>query len=596
MTQAKFPLKYSAWYQKFINTGLINTTLASKVLHGIRHGFDAHINSATTTLQSAKRNHATSLAGRLHILTDILRGIDTGFLLGPYDPKDVPDVIWSPLGTVPKDITKFRMIHDLSFRGNGTDSVNSLIDSQYTYVSYIQTRAVVQFIDSLGTNALFWVADMQDAYRRVPIRPQDRRFLGMKWEGKIITCASLPFGLSTSCAIYTCFAEAVRQLTIHSHKNLFLSNGQELLFNYLDDFFGGHSSPTIAHQQFKAFLPLLNDLGIPTQPWKCQSPNTIQKILGFLYNSRTRMISIPPAKVHIIISRINHLLELAKTKVSRRQIAKVSGVLMWVSQVIFPAKAMLRRIQYYVDCTKYGWDIRHIRLPATIKADLVWWKRILASTANGISFDYILKSPQDANIHIWTDAAGTDFLGCGGLSSTGHYFQLQWSTFRLSAAAIHLLQSDIVYKEFFAIVLAALLWAPLFTNKSVTFHCDNQGVVDIISAKNCAYHRTDLMDLMRILAETAILNRFWFWANHISGSDNIEADNLSRFKASPFARLDKPSSHTIPSLAPLFHSNPQFSSATLSPVSPSAIVSHVRFLLRLLSTVEYNFKLATKCS
>ena len=369
--------------------------------------------------------------------------------------------------------------------------------------------------------------------------------------------------LSASCQIYSTFAEGIRQIVIHNHEDLFLLKLAELLFNYLDDFFGGHPDPRVAQQQFRVFLKIIEELGIPTQPRKCHAPATMQVILGFLYDSILQRISIPAKKVQVILDRIDHLLHHLRSqhKISRRELARVTGVLMWASQVIFPAKAMLRRLQFYVDQDKFDWDTRWIRLPVSVQCDLIWWKHIIQSAYNGISFRYLLQTPQDADIHIWSDAADTDYLGCGAYSTYLDFYQLRWSDLKLTRKSQQLLQQDIVYKEFVALVLAVLLWGHKFTNRSVTFHCDNKAVVGIVIAKNCSYSRLDLMDLMRLLAETAFHHRFWFWIEHIDGTKNIEADKLSRFKRQPFKRLYQASFHKEPSLQPFFAKQPHFSSA-----------------------------------
>ena len=563
-----------------------NAHLARSVLKGIQNGFDPHIDTTQGSVTSATRNHPTSPKAKLHIIKDLLRGLDLGFLLGPisvHDPR-AQSIIWSPVGTVPKDIDKLRLIHDLSHRASGT-SVNDLIDSKYTYVSYIQTREVVQFIDSLGPGALFWIADMQDAYRRVPIIPRQRRFLGIQWENMFVISACLPFGLSASCQIYSTFAEGIRQIAINTNPGLFLFHQRQMLFNYLDDFFGQHPDLKIAAQQFQAFLALIAELGIPTQDRKCHKPATQQIILGFLYSSVTRIISIPQRKIKIILRRLDRLIQLSTGKVSRREIATVVGVLMWAAQVIFPAKAMLRRLQYFVDKTKWGWDQRQIQLNNSVRCDLVWWKTIIQSSHNGISFDYILKTPKDADIHIWTDAAGTDFRGCGGYSTLLDFYQIRWDKIPLSNKSRQLLQEDIVYKEFLALVVTVLLWGHKFTNKAVTFHCDNKSVVGIVTAKNCDYARHDLMDLMRVLAETAFKHRFWFWIDHVPGKQNIEADRLSRWQSQPFQRLYSQPARTTPELSPFFAKQPSFSESSV--LCEWDAYSSVNMLISLLSVFRY---------
>ena len=62
----------------------------------------------------------------------------------------------------------------------------------------------------------------------IPIHPEDRRLLGMRWEGIIFIDAALPFGLTLPPKIFTAIADALELMV-----------EQEALcsiMHYLDDF------------------------------------------------------------------------------------------------------------------------------------------------------------------------------------------------------------------------------------------------------------------------------------------------------------------------------------------------------------------------
>ena len=49
-------------------------------------------------------------------------------------------------------------------------------------LSYTSVDAVVEKILDLGRNALLAKLDIKQAYRMIPVHPQDRLLLGMEWE------------------------------------------------------------------------------------------------------------------------------------------------------------------------------------------------------------------------------------------------------------------------------------------------------------------------------------------------------------------------------------------------------------------------------
>ena len=117
---------------------------------------------------------------------------------------------------------------------------------------------------------------------------------------------------------------------------------------------------------------------------------------------------------------------------------------------------------------------------------------------------------------------------------------------------------DSLYPELFALTVAAFIWAPLFTNKSITFHCDNAATVFILAKRSVPRHRSDILYLVKSLTKVALISRFYFWVVHIPGVSNIEADALSRFKINPFRKLLLPNRPLDQHIAPFFKLNPNY--------------------------------------
>ena len=130
--------------------------------------------------------------------------LDAGRLAGPFDSKPFPDFVISPLGLIPKkEAGEFRLIHDLSFPHY--DSVNDHIPKEACRVSYETLDDIVALVKTNGPGSLIAKADIESAFRIIPIHPDDYHLLGFTWEDKFFYDKCLPMGCSTSCTIFESF-------------------------------------------------------------------------------------------------------------------------------------------------------------------------------------------------------------------------------------------------------------------------------------------------------------------------------------------------------------------------------------------------------
>ena len=93
----------------------------------------------------------------------------------------------SRFGVIPKPHQpgKWRLITDLSSPKGS--SVNDGVAPALCSVSYASVDDAVRCIACLGRGALLAKFDIASAYRAVPVHPEDRRLLGMKWRGNVGT-------------------------------------------------------------------------------------------------------------------------------------------------------------------------------------------------------------------------------------------------------------------------------------------------------------------------------------------------------------------------------------------------------------------------
>lgn len=72
--------------------------------------------------------------------------------------------------------------------------------------------------------------DIKNAYRIIPILPDDRYLLDMKWRDQYFIDLALPFGLRSAPAIFNTLADLFEWSLQHNY------NVADLL-HYLDDYF-----------------------------------------------------------------------------------------------------------------------------------------------------------------------------------------------------------------------------------------------------------------------------------------------------------------------------------------------------------------------
>jgi len=161
------------------------------------------------------------------------------FELG-YQPERIQI---SPIGIVPKKNKpgKWRLITDLSSPEGS--SVNDAISTEHSSLKYPS----IDHLSSLAlesTSSPYLVrADIQEAYRNVPVHPDDQLFLGIIWDKSVYIDKMFPFGLRSAPIIFSGVADALQWI--------FINNGISRLLHYLDDFILVADSKQQAEEQKK---------------------------------------------------------------------------------------------------------------------------------------------------------------------------------------------------------------------------------------------------------------------------------------------------------------------------------------------------------
>ena len=333
----------------------------------------------------------------------------------------------------------------------------------------------------LGRGALLVKLDLKNAYRNVPVHPDDRMLLRVQWKGQVYVDSALPFGLHSAPKIFTALVDGLSWA--------FQKEGIVHTIHYLDDFLfiGAPGSPQCAASLSKA-LEICATLGVPETSNKIDGPTTQLSFLGIEMDTLSFQLRLPVAKLSALKSLIAQW--QTKRRCSKRDLQSLLGHLNHAASVIGPGRTVLRGL---IDLLPSMAAPHHrVRLNAQARADIQWWG-IFMEHWNGVSF-----LPASVPTHYFYSDASVSW-GCGAVWAPV-WFQLQWPA--------DWMEMNIAVKELISIVAATALWG-----------------------------------LLRCLFFFTAHFRCSVSAEHIKGSQNVIADAISRNL--PFPQPILPELHQI---------------------------------------------------
>ena len=451
-------------------------------------------------------------------------------LAGPFSSPPFDSFRVSPLGLVPKKTPgDFRLIHHLSFPKGS--SVNDGISPEHTSVHYATVSDAIRLIKAAGHGCFLAKTDIKNAFRIMPVDPNDYNLLGIIWRGMYYYDKCLPMGCASSCKTFELFSTAVEWIARHK---CYIDK----LLHLLDDFL--FISPTHSRCQdtLDRFLKLCAQLGIPIAPEKTFGPATTLTFAGIELDSIKCEARLPRDKIEKCVQTIADFLH--RKKVTLKELQSLIGLLNFACSVVTPGRAFSRRL---IDLTHGVKNPGHyIRLSRETKEDLRLWQTFLSSF-NGVPF-FLDETWRDSNkLNLFTDASGS--IGFGAIFGTEWCYGCWPSEWQYRNISI---------LEFYPIVLSLCLWGHHMCNQSILFFTDNEALVHVINKKSC--RDKSLMCFVRKMVLVCLQNNIVFKAKHIAGISNKLADSLSRFQVSTFHQLAPANMNRLPTDIPL-HLQPQ---------------------------------------
>ena len=177
--------------------------------------------------------------------------------------------------------------------------------------------------------------DVKSAYRNIPVHPEDRWLMGMRWSETLFVDTALPFGLRSAPKIFTAIADAVEWIA--------REEGVQFVIHYLDDFLVlGAPDTNECETAVQKLLDVFSRLGLPVATDKLEGPTTRLVFLGFELDTVAWEIRLPRQKLEDLKELIRQW--VGRRTCSRKELESLVGKLGHAAQVVPPGKTFMRRL------------------------------------------------------------------------------------------------------------------------------------------------------------------------------------------------------------------------------------------------------------
>ena len=320
-------------------------------------------------IRNPQKNHFSAHSFRKEVSQYFEKSVQAKALIGPFKFSPIRDLSFSPLMTVPKEISERRVIVDFSFPPG--KAINHGIPKA-TYLDFKvefslpSVSSMIDRINQLGKGCLLYKRDLKGAFRQFSIDPGDYRFTGLTWNNQIFIDTRLAMGLRSAAYCCQSATEIIAKIV----------NAKAFVLVYLDDF-GGAEVASKASQSFEHLGWSLAHFGLEEAVAKAIAPTVEMDWLGIRFNTAHWMMALKPGKLQELLSWLPKLLNYKRVKKALLQ--KVLGNLVWASAVVRAGTVFFNRLLLLLRKLKRPNHSIHFSKEA--KKDVAWW----LATLNNLS-------------------------------------------------------------------------------------------------------------------------------------------------------------------------------------------------------------------
>jgi hypothetical protein len=375
-------------------------------------------------------NHKSALDNAPAIDRHIAKEISERRISGPFEEKELERRIGyfrtSPLGAIPKGTDDVRVIQDLSFGDEDHPSVNDEINPKLFESEWSSFGEAVIVTTEASPRAQGATMDVDAAFRRCPVRPDQQKYFVIQWRGKFYIDHCVAFGGASACGVFGRVADAFAAICRR--------RGYGPLLKWVDDFAfireaQGTSSST-GHPQFSYELDEIVALGTYLGwPWKESKTcpfDGVFKYLGFWWSLPDRTVSIPAEKCAKYLDR------LAKWSVdatfSRKEAEQAHGTLVHCSLAVPDGRSHLVAISRFASSFEGTSRFARRHPSPTVISDIEYWREQLSQSFCGsnlqrppslVSTEFYVDASTSWGVGVVFDGAWQGWRFCPGWKSDG---------------------------------------------------------------------------------------------------------------------------------------------------------------------------------
>lgn len=405
----------------------------------------------------------------------------------------------SAIFVVPKDGDSFRMVVDM--RG-----VNQLLQPAPPAFKYAGLPQVAKMVDPGD-----WMVtiDLKSGYHQVRVADSLSEWLGIRWRGRSLRFAVLPFGLAAAPYWFTRVMAAA--LAIMRSRGLRASA-------YLDDLiFTAPSRAEMLRLREEVLVPTLRELGIVRSPTKGSwEPSQRVRYLGLMVDAENFRFGIPEDRRAELASLLGRLARFQPGEtIQARFLARIAGKLAFLCQAV----SLLRQAIWslyealkplYKDPLRWG---ARVALTQAALEDARWLSRNLGRLPGDP-----LRRPEQLLV-VTTDASDAGW-SCTLETTPAHSAAGGWTS---AQRARHIQE-----REMLAVLFGMFRLRSHIAGRRVLIRSDNTAVVAYLRKKG-GMRSPALRDLTRKVLTTCMRVQASIVAvEWLSTKENVLADYLSR--------------------------------------------------------------------
>jgi len=392
------------------------------------------------------------------------------------------------------------------------------------------------------------VRDLSKAFRRLPVRLGHVPSLVTRWNGRTYWDLRLPFGHAAS-AHYCCKLTAAMASAITAH-----FSGDAECFAYVDDFVM-IAPQHLQHSVLNLFTTMVHELGLTISQSKADTSGSWSALgewIGFVHDVDQGSHSLSQSKLEKYDTSLQSAVQVASQgkTVSKKSLQQLVGRINHVATIFTAGRAFMRNLIEAVASDK-----AEVRLAASHKADLLWWKAALKTLPSEAR---MRRPPEVSDPLLATDAS---LFGFGAvLDRSGQDSVLSKVTpsslliaGRFSQPSV---SGDMTLLEMWAVLAALQQWGPSLKSQTVRLFVDNASVEFAVRKGRSFSARVN--QVLRKILLLCLKYDICVHPFHVQSSDNVTADTLSRMSEAEFRsrRINGSSFQACPPIAPHVHALP----------------------------------------